>query len=142
MRTITIGRASDNDIVINDPLVGRKQCQITLDNDGNICLIDLGSINGVYVNGNRISGEVTISCNDIIKIGNTTLPLKGQILDLLLQGLGENSPFPNYPPRESAMCYCPAPDYGWVGKKKKKPWGCILGIVAGILLGLIIFLLK
>ena len=77
MKTITIGRESNNDVVINDPCVGRKHCQIIMNNDGNMRLIDLNSKNGVFVNGKRISGEVSINKNDIVRIGNTTLPLPG-----------------------------------------------------------------
>ena len=50
------------------------------------------------------------------------------------------------PPRETAMCYCPRPDYEWDDKieepKKKKLWGCIWVIIAILVGGLIFFMLK
>ena len=55
-----------------------------------------------------------------------------------LVGIGASKP-----PRETAMCYCPAPDYELDNKtgkpKKKKPWGCILIIAAAFIVGVLIF---
>lgn len=74
MKVITFGRSSKSDVVIRDAYVGRIHMQIVLDNDGNIYAIDLNSTNGTYVNGQRIYGKVRLQKNDIIRIGNTTLP--------------------------------------------------------------------
>ncbi len=74
MKVITIGRSSKSDVVIHDAYVGRVHMQIVLDNDGNIYAIDMNSTNGTYVNGQRIYGKVRLQKNDIIRIGNTTLP--------------------------------------------------------------------
>lgn len=74
MKVITIGRSSESDVVIHDAYVGRIHMQIVLDNDGNIYAIDMNSTNGTYVNGQRIHGKVALQKNDIIRIGNTTLP--------------------------------------------------------------------
>jgi pSer/pThr/pTyr-binding forkhead associated (FHA) protein len=130
MRIINIGRASDNDIVINDPMVGRRYCQITVDDNGNMRLTDLGSVNGTFVNGRRISGEVSINRNDIVRIGNTTLSLQtiiGHPLDNELEEIGKNSPLSPLP-RATAMCYASPPETfkkkeslqsSWVKKIKK-----------------------
>ena len=74
MRVVTIGRSSNNNIVINDGQVSRNHCQIIQDNHGNFRLIDTNSANGTYVNGVRRQGEVHLNQSDIIRIGNTTLP--------------------------------------------------------------------
>lgn len=74
MKTITIGRHPDNNVVINDPVVGRHHLQITQHDDGHFSVLDLNSKNGTYVNGKRIYGEVRLSQNDEIQIGRTTLP--------------------------------------------------------------------
>lgn len=74
MKVITIGRSTQNDIVIQDDKVSRHHLQIILDDAGNYRLSDFGSLNGTYVNGNRVTGEVRLSANDVVRIGNTTLP--------------------------------------------------------------------
>ncbi len=74
MKVITVGRSSDNDIVINDAKVSRTHLQI-VQNDGGVCsVVDLNSANGTYVNGQKISSEVRLQPHDVIRIGNTTLP--------------------------------------------------------------------
>ncbi len=59
---------------INDGKVSRHHCQIIQHDDGSYSLSDFGSTNGTYVNGQRVYGEIQISHNDIVRIGNTTLP--------------------------------------------------------------------
>ena len=76
MKVITVGRNQSNDVVISDPKVSRHHLQIILDDSGNYKLTDFGSKNSTFVNNNRISGEVYLNPNDIIRIGNTTLPWK------------------------------------------------------------------
>lgn len=68
MRVITIGRASDNDVVIHDPKVSRHHAQIAQQNDGSICLIDLDSSNGTFVNGNRVYGRHYLHIGDSVRV--------------------------------------------------------------------------
>lgn len=74
MKVITIGREKNNDVIINDPAASRYHLQIIQDNDGNFRLADFGSKNGTFVNGQKVSGEMYLSENDIVCIGSTTLP--------------------------------------------------------------------
>lgn len=75
MKVITIGRSSEgNDVIINDPMVSRHHFQIVQDNDGSFRLADFGSTNGTYINGQKVSGEVNLDENDIIRVGNTIIP--------------------------------------------------------------------
>ena len=74
MKVITIGRSTQNDVVINDPYVGRNHLQIIQKDDGAFCVVDFGSKNGTYINGRKVQGEVRLSYTDIVRIGNTTLP--------------------------------------------------------------------
>lgn len=73
MKTITIGRHPDNNVVINDPIVGRHHLQITQHDDGHFSVLDLNSKNGTYVNGKRVYGEARLSPNDQIQVGRTIL---------------------------------------------------------------------
>lgn len=77
MKVITIGRSSNNDVVIDDTKVSRHHLQIIQDDCGNFRISDFGSANGTFINGRKISGEIALSSNDIVRIGNTTVPWKG-----------------------------------------------------------------
>jgi aspartyl protease family protein len=74
MKVITIGRDTDNDVVINDSKVSRHHLQIVSESAGQFRVVDLGSSNGTFVNERTISGETAINANDAIRIGNTVLP--------------------------------------------------------------------
>jgi cardiolipin synthase len=65
-----IGRAQENDIVITDALVSRHHAQITL--DGGTCRItDLGSGNGTFLNGERITGSKCLRPGDVVRIAES-----------------------------------------------------------------------
>ncbi|MDR3227386.1 MAG: FHA domain-containing protein [Prevotellaceae bacterium] len=74
MKTVTIGRNHANNVVINDPLVRRNQCQIIRDDYGNFRLIDFGTSADTFVNDKKVTGEISLNLNDVIRIDNTTLP--------------------------------------------------------------------
>lgn len=74
IRVITIGRSSKNDVVIRDEKASRIHCQILKYEDGSYGIVDFGSTNGTYVNGNKIYGETRLTPYDNVRIGSTTLP--------------------------------------------------------------------
>ena len=73
----TVGRSQENNIVITDEKVSRTHLQMVQDDNGNVSVIDLGSTNGTYVNGIRITGETHLKASDEVRIGNTILPWQG-----------------------------------------------------------------
>ncbi|MEE9212285.1 MAG: ATPase, T2SS/T4P/T4SS family [Phycisphaeraceae bacterium] len=68
---VTIGRHSDNVVVLADTLASRRHCVIERCEDG-YRVRDLGSRNGTLVNGDRIT-TTTLSSGDTITIGNTEI---------------------------------------------------------------------
>lgn len=66
--TVTIGRASDNTIALDEPVVSSHHCRITAPNT----LVDLESTNGTLVNDLRIAGRHALAQGDRITIGSTT----------------------------------------------------------------------
>jgi pSer/pThr/pTyr-binding forkhead associated (FHA) protein/tetratricopeptide (TPR) repeat protein len=66
---ISIGRGSSCDIIIEDKKASRKHC-IVKRIGGSFILKDLGSANGTYVNGIKVS-EQELAGEDTIKIGTT-----------------------------------------------------------------------
>ena len=65
----TIGSVAGNTVVLADPAVSRKHAGIRKVN-GAYELADLGSTNGIYVNGHKVPKK-TLEPGDIIRVGNT-----------------------------------------------------------------------
>lgn len=67
---ITIGKANDNEYVVNDPSVSRHHAQLTYGEEGHWILEDLGSTNGTFVNGIQIARK-QVTSKDVIKLGDS-----------------------------------------------------------------------
>jgi predicted component of type VI protein secretion system len=65
---LTLGRSGYASIVVNNPLTSREHALVRL-TGGLLELVDLGSKNGTYVNGSRISGTVPLAAGDRVKVG-------------------------------------------------------------------------
>ena len=65
---LTIGRDLSADIVINIPEVSRKHARLRLETGGYV-IEDLGSTNGTFVNGQRLSGPHSLRSGDTIMLG-------------------------------------------------------------------------
>jgi hypothetical protein len=68
---ISIGRADDNDVIIDDPEVSRHHGQLKLQH-GSFAFADMGSRNGSTVNGQAVT-EVALSSGDLITMGSTEI---------------------------------------------------------------------
>lgn len=66
----TIGRDITNDIVINDPEVSRHHLRLTQGGSG-YTVEDLGSTNGTFVNGQRLTGARPLMPGDMLGLGET-----------------------------------------------------------------------
>jgi pSer/pThr/pTyr-binding forkhead associated (FHA) protein len=82
MKIIRFGRASDNQVIINDPMVSAKHLAITQTAEGEIFAQDLGSSNGTLVNQTPI-GKVPflLQKGDVIKIGQTILAWEAYFIE-------------------------------------------------------------
>lgn len=74
-RAVTIGRDLSNDIVLDDPLVSRFHCRLDL--GAPTVLHDLGSFNGVFVGGGRVSGAAVLEPGCEVIVGNQTFRWDG-----------------------------------------------------------------
>ena len=76
---IVIGRGTEADLRINDPGVSRRHAEIRVhanDRSGtDVSVVDLGSTNGMLVNGHKVK-QATLDDGGQIKIGNTTMTVR------------------------------------------------------------------
>jgi adenylate cyclase len=69
----TIGRSDDNNFVLPDRWISRNHAMLQCMENGEFYLIDLGSRNGSFVNGRRVSVPVTLQNGDALTFGQTEL---------------------------------------------------------------------
>lgn len=70
--TITVGRASSCDLILDDVTVSRPHAALCRLENGEYAITDTGSLNGTYVNGSRVSDRV-LADGDEIQIGRFKL---------------------------------------------------------------------
>ncbi len=66
-----IGRGRDVTLALPHPLVSRRHCEIYQKN-GKLIVRDLGSLNGTFVNNEKIIGEKQIEPEQLLTIGSVT----------------------------------------------------------------------
>ena len=66
--TITVGRHGQCDLQVNDTWVSRQHARITWGGAGYL-IEDLNTVNGTYVNGERISRPRSLRSGDIVRLG-------------------------------------------------------------------------
>ena len=69
----TIGRAPDNTLVLDDPLISKHHARIDVSPNG-LVVTDLGSTNGIYVEGQRVS-QVQVTRPVLLGLGSTFIAL-------------------------------------------------------------------
>ncbi len=73
---LAIGRLEDNDIVIDDDsFISSHHARIEIRPEGT-WVVDLGSTNGCFVNGQRVADERSVRKGDRIQVGSTVLEMR------------------------------------------------------------------
>lgn len=73
---ITIGRAHDSTIVLDDDYASSRHARIYPDPSGQWVAEDLGSTNGTYLDRARINGPTPVPLGVPVRIGKTVLELR------------------------------------------------------------------
>jgi hypothetical protein len=77
-RRLNVGRASDNDLSLNDASVSKIHAALLMTGEGTLLVADTGSTNGTFINGRRISyGESRqIDDGDVVGFGDVEVRLR------------------------------------------------------------------
>ena len=65
-----IGRGKGCDIHLDDPFVSRRHARVIIGEVGT-AIEDLGSANGIHVNGRRSPGTTPLHPGDVVQLGGT-----------------------------------------------------------------------
>ncbi len=70
--TYVVGRSTGAELVLDDALVSRRHAQFVVEEDA-IRVEDLGSVNGLFVNGERVNGARKLVAGDCVVVGKQEL---------------------------------------------------------------------
>ncbi|MFT6144638.1 MAG: pSer/pThr/pTyr-binding forkhead associated (FHA) protein [Myxococcota bacterium] len=77
---LKIGRAPENDLILEGDGVSRFHARLLLDN-GSLWLQDAGSRNGVFVNGVRVTGHQALRVEDAMTVGSHEFTVRWDLGD-------------------------------------------------------------
>lgn len=77
---VRIGRAPDNDVVLDSPGVSRYHARVRYEPGGAPHLEDAGSTNGTFINGEVVRAPRAVSATDLIFVGGFLLRIDGRAI--------------------------------------------------------------
>ncbi len=134
---LTIGRDSSNAVAITDPEVSRKHARLSFQG-GKYVLEDLGSTNGTFVNGQRLTGPIVLKAGDVVSLGEQIVLMYESIAMDAGATVAVSRKAVPAPPAMPAPAYSPPPRAAYapppapVGEKKTNVLPILIG--AGIFL--------
>lgn len=72
---VVMGRSQETDVVLDDPYASDFHLRLVSQESG-MMLHDLGSTNGTYVNGRRVSAPTELKQGDTIQVGKTVMEIR------------------------------------------------------------------
>jgi hypothetical protein len=92
-----------------DSEISRVHARVFHDPSGRLMIEDLGSTNGTFVNGNRVSGQQPLNSGDQVRVGQTSLTVEGGAADTGATSVGQVIPAAPAPPAAAAPPTQPLP---------------------------------
>jgi pSer/pThr/pTyr-binding forkhead associated (FHA) protein len=72
----TVGRSPDADVSIGDESISRRHCQFFLNASGALAVHDFNSMNGTYVDDQRIKKRAVLKPGENVRVGSICLKLE------------------------------------------------------------------
>src|SRR4051794_3484923 len=72
-----VGRGADGQLTLQDSEASRHHALMRPQPDGSVVLEDMGSTNGTFVNGQKVTGPVTLSGGEKVRMGDTEMTFTG-----------------------------------------------------------------
>ncbi|MDP8958046.1 MAG: FHA domain-containing protein [Actinomycetota bacterium] len=72
---VVLGRSPEADVVLEDAYASEFHLRLVA-KDGRVVLHDLGSTNGTYVNGRRVTSPLALSKGDAVQVGKTVMEMR------------------------------------------------------------------
>ena len=120
--TLTMGRAQDNDLVLDDPQASRYHARLVRKENATV-VEDLGSTNGTLVNGRRITEPHALQPTETIAIGGTVFSVEGLSAPTTV-GMPPVRPDPSRRPRTVTAPLIEAK----ADRKGGVPWPVVIGL--------------
>lgn len=70
-----LGRSEEADVLLDDPYASEFHLRLVAQENG-LILHDLGSTNGTYVNGRRVTAPTTLRRGDAVQVGKTVMEVR------------------------------------------------------------------
>lgn len=74
----TIGRSAGNTVALENDHISRKHAVIQLQGQGEFWIVDLGSSNGTYVNGRRMTRPIALKTGDVIEMAGSRIEFQSE----------------------------------------------------------------
>jgi ABC-type multidrug transport system ATPase subunit/pSer/pThr/pTyr-binding forkhead associated (FHA) protein len=84
-RRVRIGRARDNDLVVDDLVVSRHHAELRLDPGSGVEVVDLGSHNGTFVGGRRVE-RARLAPGEPVMVGHHSFRVVDGVVEEHLDG--------------------------------------------------------
>ncbi|MFT5303291.1 MAG: pSer/pThr/pTyr-binding forkhead associated (FHA) protein [Mariniblastus sp.] len=72
----TVGRSPDSDVAIGDASISRRHCQFFLNAEGALSVRDFESMNGTYVDDQKVNKRAVLNPAGVVRIGSVTIKLE------------------------------------------------------------------
>lgn len=115
---ISIGRDSSTEIPVNDAEVSRRHARLTFQG-GKYVLEDLGSTNGTFVNGQRLTGPRVLKSGEVISLGEQIVFL----YEAVESDPGATMVSPRKAPVARPVAAPPPPPQAYAGEVPASPGG-------------------